>query len=642
MDLDVDILHEDYQQVVPSIFEALLADYPACRLRHVELYNSSSNDRSLASADTPGTIKLNSYWFRDRPLEELRQEARTDYLVTLPRTDVTLRWHGGMVEPVHVLVHEFFHVLGDTIPGMKEWAQKQWEATTEHPETAVSGYSLAGPDEWWAEACAASWLRVDHPQARAAGEFLMSSGIRADASWEEGKHPRGQPGNPGQFASKPGGGTSASEPAEGPTPQEAKTLAQGARHLKQVLSRAAKGNGKVVPREKQHESNIGIYEHLNHLTAVFKPKVGDHPASFIMKHGQPFVANEKTYAGKRGPMKMCYMNATQEVLNNPDRTYVEGYITVYGIPIAHAWTVDKTGQIYDPTINPDVNISGYFGVPFNTEYVLKAALKNKVYGLLGHGSKTLPELMEGKEPDFKASMDSSLLSDDHIADRLAFADKMCRLLPPTDDISTPERAVLREHIANTLYDRDIGKRARNREATIILGLPGAGKSVFAKPLLESGALEIDNDNAKEMLPEFHGGVGAFSVHNEAGDIARNVLKRAIDNGDNFIWPRVDSPETVKQDIETLKKAGYKVHLKMVKVTHDVAVESVVNRYLNTGRYVSPDVVAEYGNSPDEAFEQAKELADDHEVATRGRVGGFTFASEQSGVNQEREGVARAA
>ncbi len=346
-------------------------------------------------------------------------------------------------------------------------------------------------------------------------------------------------------------------------------------------------------------------------------------ASFIQKHGQPFIANEKTFEGPRGPMKMCYMNATQEALQNPDRTYVEGYITVHGIPIEHAWTVDKTGQIYDPTINPDENISGYFGVPFSTEYLLQAALKNKVYGLLGHASnKTLKPLLEGKEKDFGAPVDVSSLSDEVITDRLAFADKIVRSIKPTDSIDTPERNELREQIANTLYTKNIDNRSKNREATIILGLPGAGKSMFANPLLLGGALEIDPDNAKELIPEFEGGKGAFAVHEESSVITRNVLKKAIEAGDSIVWPRIDSPEKIKQDVAALKKAGYKVHVKLVKVSHDIAIESAINRFIKTGRYVPIESIKEYGDSPDVAYEGVKDQVASSGVYERGRAGGF--------------------
>ncbi len=43
----------------------------------------------------------------------------------------------------------------------------------------------------------------------------------------------------------------------------------------------------------------------------------------------------------------------------------------------------------------------------------------------------------------------------------------------------------------------------------------------------------------------------------------------------------------------------------MKVDRSTAVESVVSRFLRTGRYVAPRVVESYGDKPDEAYEVAR-------------------------------------
>ena len=89
------------------------------------------------------------------------------------------------------------------------------------------------------------------------------------------------------------------------------------------------------------------------------------------------------------------MNATMLALAS-DLTYVEGQISVYGIPIEHAWCVNADGVVIDPTLKPDKDVGDYFGVPFLTDYVSKAVLRNGVYGLLDimGAHKTLPKLIE--------------------------------------------------------------------------------------------------------------------------------------------------------------------------------------------------------------------------------------------------------
>lgn len=168
-------LHPTYRLVVVSTFDTLLGAYPKCPLRRVETYRGDPEDRSMANANVPGVISLNSYWFSDRPLEYLRDQARTGYLYSLPGSEHVSKWHGGMVEPQHVISHELFHMLGDVLPDHLALAYMMWQTATMLPDSAVSGYALAGPEEYWSEACTAAWMLIDHQDARAAREFLDAS-----------------------------------------------------------------------------------------------------------------------------------------------------------------------------------------------------------------------------------------------------------------------------------------------------------------------------------------------------------------------------------------------------------------------------------------------------------------------------------
>jgi predicted ABC-type ATPase len=426
-----------------------------------------------------------------------------------------------------------------------------------------------------------------------------------DAEFKEEEHPRGQPANKGQFSSAPGGGNSAGagEPERG-----AEEAGGGAS--------AGKAKGKIAPKQKQVEGAVELSGYLRKLASIHKMPGGmKSPAQFLLDHGYPYVANAKTYEGPRDPMHECYKNATLAALSNKDRAYVEGYVVVHGVPIEHAWTVDKTGQIYDSTINPDQGISGYFGIPFKKDYVLAAGLLNKKYGLLGFESrKTLEPLLKGEAENFRAEPDPDSLTPSAIADRISYADAVVRSIPPTDKIDTPERKKLRKEIADKLYNKDIGKRSRNREATIILGLPGIGKSTFARPLLDKGYLEVDPDLAKSQLPEYGNGIGAFAVHEESSAITRSVLEQAITNGDDFVWPRIDSPDKVVKDLKSLKDAGYKVNVQFLDGSYQDAMKNAVHRFLTTGRYVSMEAIKDYGDSPRMAYEAAVKsgLLDNHE------------------------------
>lgn len=124
-------------------------------------------------------------------------------------------------------------------------------------------------------------------------------------------------------------------------------------------------------------------------------RANDPLASFLLAHGKDYALGPQSFAGKRGEQGMCYMNAAHLALDNTGLTYVEGMVSVCGIHIDHAWCVSADGIVIDPTLANGDDIAGYFGVPFLTDYVRKACLRNGVYGLLGYElRKTLSKLVE--------------------------------------------------------------------------------------------------------------------------------------------------------------------------------------------------------------------------------------------------------
>jgi len=106
---------------------------------------------------------------------------------------------------------------------------------------------------------------------------------------------------------------------------------------------------------------------------------------FVAHNGRPFTDVRQQWDGAipivRGPLGRCFKNATEAVLDNPDRfVYIEGY-AVFIIPVHHAWVYDRqTRCCYDPTW--EGGGSDYFGVPFNLRYVSRTLLKKQSYGVI--------------------------------------------------------------------------------------------------------------------------------------------------------------------------------------------------------------------------------------------------------------------
>jgi len=163
-----------------------------------------------------------------------------------------------------------------------------------------------------------------------------------------------------------------------------------------------------------------------------------------------------------------------------------------------------------------------------------------------------------------------------------------------------------------LYDASgrwsAGPVRQDQVATIVLGPPAAGKSKLSEALAATGhARIVDPDEAKAVLPEFKGGLGANATHEESGRISDQVLNRAITAGDNIILPKVGGdPEKILSTIRALHELGYRVELANLAVPYDTAVQRMIGRFLGTGRLINPDYVRKIAETPTRTYNLLKE------------------------------------
>lgn len=153
----------------------------------------------------------------------------------------------------------------------------------------------------------------------------------------------------------------------------------------------------VAVLEVEHPVKQYLRAHISLLEQIGQT---NEPLEFILRHGRDFNIGPDSYKGKRWIPQQCFSNCTHLALEKPDLFYVEGFVACYGVSIHHAWLTNAKGELIDPTMrdDPESRLSHYFGVVFNTDYVKRTTMKNKVYGLLDgyHNRKTLPALLEGK------------------------------------------------------------------------------------------------------------------------------------------------------------------------------------------------------------------------------------------------------
>lgn len=108
---------------------------------------------------------------------------------------------------------------------------------------------------------------------------------------------------------------------------------------------------------------------------------------FVLKYGRHW--DEHSTARVR-PMKVgaCYLNAYRMATMYPKKyTYVEGFAHAGILPVLHAWVVDNSGRVVDPTWHPDngFNLEGgsdYYGIPIKMRYLFRHILKTGYAGML--------------------------------------------------------------------------------------------------------------------------------------------------------------------------------------------------------------------------------------------------------------------
>lgn len=119
-----------------------------------------------------------------------------------------------------------------------------------------------------------------------------------------------------------------------------------------------------------------------------------HPIdAFLLEHGRAF--DEIHPDSCIGTPKECYANSARRVIRDDSLIYVEGYglILEFGFPFLHAWLTDESGRVIETTLQ-DPEKHAYFGVSFNTEFVLGQMVKYEVWGILGGMPQQAMELIE--------------------------------------------------------------------------------------------------------------------------------------------------------------------------------------------------------------------------------------------------------
>lgn len=153
-----------------------------------------------------------------------------------------------------------------------------------------------------------------------------------------------------------------------------------------------------------------------------------------------------------------------------------------------------------------------------------------------------------------------------------------------------------------------GEIRREKRLDIVIGLPASGKSsALVEPISEMyHSRIIDSDEAKKLLPEYNDGWGAGIVHKESQLISDRQFKAAVRKGENITYPRVGGDcDELTDIIAAVKKQGYSVYIHFNELDRNKALGRMINRFLETGRYIKPELVTKYGNGISATYETLK-------------------------------------
>lgn len=109
---------------------------------------------------------------------------------------------------------------------------------------------------------------------------------------------------------------------------------------------------------------------------------------------------------------------------------------------------------------------------------------------------------------------------------------------------------------------------------------------------------------KEQIPEFNNGLGAANVHEESKSINDQILDNAREKGENIVLPIVGSDiEKVDNLINSFIAKQYDVYLHLNELPMYKALGRMITRYVQTGRFLVPDLIYKYQNKPTKVYEQ---------------------------------------
>jgi 8-oxo-dGTP pyrophosphatase MutT (NUDIX family)/predicted ABC-type ATPase len=156
-------------------------------------------------------------------------------------------------------------------------------------------------------------------------------------------------------------------------------------------------------------------------------------------------------------------------------------------------------------------------------------------------------------------------------------------------------------------------------AIMTMGAPASGKSSALRGVDKSKFVTVDPDAIKEKLPEYQAAVAdhdntfkgaALMAHEESSAVAKEILRKAIANGQNVIVDGTGAHAGNFLDkMRALQAAGYHVHVAMPHLEASEGMKRLIDRAEKTGRMVPHDFARKAYETIPRNFERIAREAD---------------------------------
>lgn len=169
-----------------------------------------------------------------------------------------------------------------------------------------------------------------------------------------------------------------------------------------------------------------------------------------------------------------------------------------------------------------------------------------------------------------------------------------------DGTLTPEREALHRELVDSFF---AGKTPVKGQATFTMmgGGPATGKSFMIKSgaaTLPKGAVQVDSDGIKGMLPEYKQMVGAGDksaagyAHEESSALTKRVIGLSMQGNYNTVLDGTGdgSVNGLTSKLKQARDAGMRVEGIYATCPTEMALERATARAAKTGREVNPNVI----------------------------------------------------